>query len=329
MKILITGAAGQDGILLSRILIKEGHEVIGAVRPTASAVLSISSPGIVPYVIDLREQIKVLEMLDELRPDSIVNLAGFTSVAKSWQYPEENLLLNFDLVKTLSLWIVQNKSNCRILHASSSEIYGGSKVWPQSESTPMEPVTPYGESKALAQEFLSKLVSEYGLDARVAILYNHESPLRKIDFVTRHISTQVASLFLGRIDQLVIGDVSAVRDWGWAPDYVNALHQMLKRDQLNNYVIASGEANKVENFIQKCFNVIDFPYSTNFVQISETSFRQIDPKNLLGDPTKAINDGILTHTRSLDKIAHEMVNWDIRILKDEVNPNTWGLNEYN
>ncbi len=326
LRILVTGCAGQDGILLSRQLAQEGHEVIGAVRQGSVEYLKLASPSVTPFPINLLNEIQVINMLEEINPEWVINLAGFSSVSRSWKNPEENNLINFALVKIISNWIVKNNLSCKLVQASSSEIFGASKNWPQTESTPINPATPYGEAKVLAQEHLSELAKMYDLDVRTAILYNHESPLRRIEFVSRHISSQVARLSMGLSNFVTIGDVTSKRDWGWAPDYVNAMRNMLFALPNETYLLASGRTHTVQELLQHSFEAIGMATDDKFIKIVDGSLRTVDPKYLVGDPTKAIVSGILTHTHDLSQIAYKMVQWDIRSLQEDLTKKPWGSN---
>jgi GDPmannose 4,6-dehydratase len=323
MRILVTGCAGQDGILLSRLLVREGHEVIGAVRQASVEYLEVASPGVVPFGINLLDELEVINMLEVTNPEWVINLAGFSSVARSWKNPEENSLINFGLVKMISNWVIKNNLKCKILQASSSEIFGASKDSPQTENTPSNPASPYGEAKVLAQEHLMRLSKNYNLDVRTAILYNHESPLRRAEFVSRHISSQVARLSLGLKDHITIGDVNAKRDWGWAPDYVDAMRNMLFAPSNETYLLASGRTHTVQEFLQNSFEAIGLTADEKFIKIADSSFRAIDPKYLVGDPTKAIKSGILNHTHDLKQIAYKMVHWDIKSLREDLSKMPW------
>lgn len=329
MNILVTGCAGQDGILLSRELVTAGHRVFGAVRSQSIHYLKQANPGVNCYPIDLMKASPLAIMLDEIKPDWIINLAGFSSVAGSFQHEAESYDLNFHLVQRIVNWILVTSPKTKLLQASSSEIFGGGSASPQTEDTQINPATPYGNSKALAHEFIIDTISNGTLDARIAILYNHESPLRKPEFVTRHLSRSIAKFSLGMQESISIGNLDAMRDWGWAPDYARAMQKMLDTKPGEVVMLATGHRNSVKDFLEACLSSVNLKLSDVPLNVNIDTNRKVDPMTLVGTPTKAFQLGLLEHTRDITEIAKSMVNYDIHALTEGYPEIWWESDETN
>lgn len=327
MTVLITGAAGQDGVLLARNLIATGEKVIGACLPRASEYLTTAAAGISAYSIDLSDFKSVDALLEEVRPEKIYNLAGFSSVRKSWEVPHIAARINSDLPAQILAWCARKSPATRFLQASSSEIFGGTTTAPQSESTPTAPITPYGLSKNFAHALTQEFRREYGLHASTAILFNHESPLRSTEFVTRQITQSVARISLGLQEKLNIGNTSAKRDWGWAPDYVRGMTLAIDHQESSDYVFATGKVRSVQELIDVAFRSIGINDSFPYLHDEPNRHRKVDPVNLVGNASKAHEVLGWSHKVNFEMIIEEMVVNDIRLLKSPDAP-IWFENIY-
>src|SRR6058998_480445 len=252
---LITGIGGQDGSLLAELLLERGYAVAGVVRPGAAEYPNLEPvrERIDLHEADLLDQRSLAAALDSARPDEVYNLASPSFVPASWERPVTTA--EFAAVGATSLLeaIRAVDPAIRFYQASSSEIFGEPDETPQREETPLAPVTPYGVAKAYAHFIVRSYRRRYGLFACSGILYNHESPRRPLQFLPRKVSHGVASIALGLEQELVLGDLDARRDWGYAGDYVRAMWLMLQREEAEDYVIASGASNSVRDLVQCAF----------------------------------------------------------------------------
>ena len=316
MPTLITGVSGQDGRLLSRMLAKDHQKLFGVCRPGQKQVIAKYCPEIEVTEIDLIDEDKLIETLNRIKPSKIFNLAGFSSVSASWQNPTLVTRVNSLVPSVILNWCLKNGANTRFVNASSSEIFGGSIVTPQNEKTPLEPVTPYGLSKAFAHNLVQLYRNQYGLFASNAILYNHESPLRDSKFVTRKISKAVSQIALGMNTGLELGDLKSKRDWGWAPDYVNGLTKIMNHERPGDFVLATGRTHLVEDLVRYAFNHVGIFDFEKYLHHDLKSERSVDPSSLLGDNRAAIQELRWATTTPLENIMQKMVNFDIELLKN-------------
>ena len=315
MTVLVTGAAGQDGVLLARKLIARGEKVVGACLLNATEYLNRAVPGIDIYPIDLSEFSSVDLMLDQIKPENIYNLAGFSSVRKSWEEPHIMTRINSELPAQILSWCARKSRGTRFLQASSSEIFGGTEIVPQNEITPMLPITPYGLSKAFAHSLTQEFRQQYGLHASTAILYNHESPLRSPEFVTRQIIQGIAHILLGQQNRLTIGNTSSQRDWGWAPDYVHGMTLALEHPNPDDYVFSTGQLRRVDDLIRVAFESVDISNYLEYLEENEALFRRVDPIRLVGDSSKAHKVLKWNHTVDFESMVNIMMKNEIRILQ--------------
>lgn len=316
--ILVTGANGQDGTYLIERLLGEGFEVHGLCHSQqGAAVLTSSFPRVHAHVADLVDASGINDIVSRVRPTHIFNLAGNTSVERSWRYPTETAeVLGSGAVTLLeAAWRVQESSArpVRFLQASSAEIFGDAVEVPQRETTLVSPVTPYGIAKSLAHE----MVGTYrvrGMFASSAILYNHESPRRAESFVARKIARQAAKISLGMSDTLRLGNIDVFRDWGYAPDYVAAMIRILEAPEAGDYIVATGVAHSVKQFVQTAFAYVGIDDWEEHVVIDPALYRPVDPKRLVGDPSKLRGLG---WQPSIDftKLVHIMVDADLAQLR--------------
>jgi GDPmannose 4,6-dehydratase len=286
---LITGIAGQDGSYLAELLLDEGYEVSGIVRdPDAQhANLAGVEDRISLIRADLLDQPSLLTALVESQPDEVYNLAAPSFVPMSWEQPV--LTAQFAAVGATAILeaIRETRPETRFYQASSSEIFGEPRETPQTEETPLAPVTPYGVAKAYAHFIVGSYRRRYGLFACSGILYNHESPRRPLDFVTRKVAHGVARIALGLDDELVLGNLDARRDWGYAPDYVRAMWLMLQQDEPRDYVVATGVVHSVRDLVECAFGQAGLEWEQH-VRIDEALQRgKAELHDLVGDASLA------------------------------------------
>jgi GDPmannose 4,6-dehydratase len=286
---LITGIGGQDGSLLAELLLGEGYEVFGVVRRSVSDY---------PNLTGIREQIEVLQadLLDQLslvnalqscRPHEVYNLASVSFVPMSWQQPV--LTAEFAAVGATALLeaIRHVDRSIRFYQASSSEIFGEPRETPQTEETPLSPLTPYGVAKAYAHFMCASYRRLYGLHASAGILYNHESSRRPVDFLPRKVARAAAAISLGLEGELWLGDLDSRRDWGYAGDYVRAMWLMLQQSEPGDFVIATGETHSVGDLVERAFEHVGLDWR-EYVHIDESLRRgKAELHDLVGDPVRA------------------------------------------
>jgi len=288
--VLVTGVNGQDGGYLAARLLEQGAEVHGLVRDDGQATtLRERYPGLVPHVGDLRDDRRIRDLVHDLRPDVVVNLAGSTSVARSWEAPVETAdVLAVGPVRLLdACWTLDQEHGhrTRLLQASSAEIFGNAMAEPQDEQTPVAPVTPYGAAKAYAHAMVD-VYRRRGMHASSAILYNHESPRRPTSFVARKISRGVAAISLGQQDELRLGNIDALRDWGYAPDYVEAMLLVVAQETPADYIVATGAAHTVRDFVVAAFQHVGIDDWERHVVVDPDLYRPADPRALVGDSSR-------------------------------------------
>ncbi len=287
---LITGIGGQDGSYLAELLLDRGYAVAGLVRPGAAEYANLEPvrDRIELLEADLLDQGSLADALEAAKPNEVYNLAAPSFVPASWDRPVTTA--EFAAVGATSLLeaIRAVDPSIRFYQASSSEIFGAEPLeTPQTETTPLSPLTPYGVAKAYAHFITGSYRHRYGLHASAGILYNHESPRRPLDFVPRKVALAAAEISLGLRGEVWLGDLSARRDWGYAGDYVRAMWLMLQQDEPGDYVIASGESHSVEELVAHAFERVGLDWR-EYVQIDESLRRgKAELHHLVGDPSKA------------------------------------------
>jgi len=313
----ITGATGQDGSYLVDELGSAGWDVHALVRKE-SLEQEQSIPGwVTPHLGDLLDPAGLARLIDDIEPDAIFNLAGITSVAQSWEYPDLTARLTGLAVGTLleGAWRVQSRTGrqVRFVQASSSEIFGDSADSPQTEQTPIRPVSPYGAAKAYAHHLVN-VYRARGLFAASGILYNHESPRRPTSFVTRKITNGVAKIAAGKASTISLGNLDAERDWGWAPDYVDALVRIMDAEHPDDFVIATGVAHSVRDFVDAAFRAAGIDDWESLVEIDERFNRPVDATKMLGDSSHA--NAVLgwEPTVMFDTVVSRMVEHDLDLV---------------
>ena len=293
-KALITGITGQDGSYLAEFLLGKGYEVYGIVRRTSTMGRQRVDPiqrgpgGERLHLVygDLGDASSLAMLMRTIRPDEVYNLGAQSHVRISFEIPEYTMdVVGLGAVRLLEA-LRETEINARFYQASSSEMFGKVVQTPQSETTPFHPRSPYAVAKVAAHHFAVNYRESYGMFICSGILFNHESPRRGENFVTRKISRAVAEIKLGRRDKLALGNLDAKRDWGYAGDFVEAMWLMMQQDEPDDYVIATGETHSVREFLEEAFTLIGRDWRDH-VEIDPKFFRPAEVDLLLGDPSKA------------------------------------------
>ena len=319
MRALITGAAGQDGTILSATLSQQGAELFGLVKPGAEhdgvATLQRYAPEITLLEIDLADADALQSTVRSVDPTHVWNFGGFSAPGASWDHQEEVTQINVEAVAALLSGVREQSRQARFFQASSATIFEGVDKAPQSESTEMEPKSPYAKSKARAMEIVREARADR-IFACSGIFYNHESPLRGEGFVTRKISQAVAKIAAGLQSELELGDVEVARDWGWAPDYVRATLLMLQADAPKDFVLATGISHRLSFFVQRAFLAAGISNWQDFVRSSTTDTRPMDTNLMVGDSRAAYLELGWRHSVDFDSMARIMVEHDMALLSD-------------
>jgi GDPmannose 4,6-dehydratase len=315
----VTGITGQDGGYLTERLLSEGVSVHGLVHGHDEQVAELSRrcPEAVLHSGDLTDAGRIAALVAEIAPDEVYNLGGISSVALSWQQPVlTGGVSGLGAVAVLdACWRLQDRTGrpVRVLQASSAEIFGNPERAPQDERTPLRPGTPYGAAKAYAHQ-MAAIFRSRGLAASTVILYNHESPRRPETFVTRKITAAAARIAAGRQDRLSLGNLDARRDWGWAPDYVDAMVRAVRHPEPDDYVIATGESHTVAEFVAAAFDAAGVPDWQSRVEVDSSFVRPADAVEQRGDASKARAVLGWAPTRDFAGIVSAMVEADIALL---------------
>jgi GDPmannose 4,6-dehydratase len=286
---LITGVSGQDGSYLAELLLGKGYEVFGIVRgsPTGGYPnLAGVRDDLTLLQGDLLDQMTLLEAINRAQPDELYNLAATSFVPASWHQPVMTAQFTAVGVTAMVEAIRITNPGLRLYQASSSEIFGATTESPQSETTPFRPHNPYGVAKLYGHLMLAAYRERYGMHLSSGIAYNHESPRRPPEFVTRKVTRAAAAIKLGLEDELRVGDLSATRDWGHAADFVEAMWLMLQQDEGDDYVIATGQSRAVGELIATAFAHVGLTPEDHVV-VDPEFVRPHDPVALVGDPAKA------------------------------------------
>ncbi len=314
---LITGITGQDGSYLAEFLLEKDYEVIGMVRRSSTVnferIAHIQdqirfAPG------DLLDEVSMIEILRTYRPAEVFNLAAQSFVQTSFGQPVltgETTALGVTRVLD-AIRLVDPE--IRFYQASSSEMFGKVKEVPQTESTPFHPRSPYGVAKVYGHWITVNYRESYGLHGTSGILFNHESPRRGMEFVTRKISHTVAQIKLGKVDELRLGNLDSKRDWGFAADYVDAMWRVLQQDEPEDYVICTGETHSVREFCQLAFDHVGLNWEDHVV-VDETFMRPAEVDLLVGDASKAKNDLGWEPKTSFPDLVRLMVDADLALLE--------------
>ena len=316
MRALITGITGQDGSYLAEFLLEKGYEVIGMVRrsSTESAERIDHIKDKLTFAqADLLDQLSMLRMIEEHHPDEVYNLAAQSFVPTSWAQPV--LTGEFDALGVTKMLeaIRQVDTKIKFYQASSSEMFGRVQEVPQTETTPFYPRSPYGVAKVYGHWITVNYRESYGIHACSGILFNHESPRRGLEFVTRKITDGAVRIKLGLADKLALGNLDAKRDWGYAGDYVRAMWLMTQQDPAEDMIIASGETHSVRDFVEASFSHLDLDYK-EYVVTDPRFVRPAEVDLLLGNPEKARKDLGWELTVGFDQLVKMMVDADMKRL---------------
>ncbi len=313
---LITGITGQDGSYLAELLLEKGYEVHGLVRRSSTERfdrIEHVRDRVTLHQGDLLDQRSLVDALRVAKPAEIYNLAAMSFVAVSWIQP--TLTAEFSGVGVTRMLEAMREAcpEARFYQASSSEMFGKVREVPQTEVTPFYPRSPYGVAKAYGHFITVNYRESYGLHATSGILFNHESPRRGLEFVTRKITWHAAAIKLGLADKLNLGNLEAERDWGYAKDYVEAMWLMLQLDQPEDYVIATGVAHSVQECLQIAFDQAGVAIDDHVV-IDESLKRPAEVDHLIGDPSKAKRELGWEPRTSFEQLIRLMVDADYKLL---------------
>jgi len=314
---LITGIGGQDGSLLAELLLEQGYDVAGLVRPGADPYPNLEAvqDRVELVEADLLDQQSLTTALAAAAPGEVYNLAAPSFVPASWERPVETA--GFAAVGATSMLeaIRAVDPSIRFYQASSSEIFGEPQDSPQTESTRLDPVTPYGVAKAYAHFIVHSYRRQYGLFACSGILYNHESPRRPLQFLPRKVAHGAAAISLGLEDELVLGNLDARRDWGYAGDYVRAMWLMLQQAEPGDYVVASGEDHSVRELVECAFSHVGLDWHDH-VRVDPALQRgAAELHRLVGDPTRAQERLGWQREIGFEQLIHLLVDADLERLQ--------------
>lgn len=291
---LITGITGQDGLYLSELLLSKGYEVFGLIRGQNNPKFDLvreTLPDVKLLTGDLTDFSSLIRALEVAQPDEVYNLGAISFVAYSW----ENALVTSDvtgkgvlnMIEAVRLYAGDDLSKVRFYQASSSEMFGKVQEVPQRENTLLWPRSPYGVAKVFGHYMTINYRESYGMHASSGILFNHESPRRGPEFVTRKVSQAVARISLGLQEDITLGNLDAKRDWGFAGDYVDAMWRMLQQDEADDYVVATGETHSIRELLDIAFKHVGIDDWSHLVKQDPRFMRPAEVDLLIGDPTKA------------------------------------------
>jgi GDPmannose 4,6-dehydratase len=316
-KALITGITGQDGSYLSELLLEKGYEVHGIVRRVAFEHPEARMWRL-RHIIDrihihsasMESYASIFDIISRVKPDECYHLAAQSFVSYSFEDEFSTINTNLNGTHYVLSAIKRQAPNCKFYFAASSEMFGRVKETPQNEDTPFHPRSPYGISKMAGFELTRNYREAYGLFTISGILFNHESPRRGMEFVTRKISSAGAKIKLGIEKEIRLGNMDAMRDWGHARDYVKAMWLMLQQDEPDDYVIATGKSHSVREFLETAFNYVDLDYQ-DYVSIDDKLYRPSDVNILQGDASKARNKLGWSPSITFEDLVREMIESDL------------------
>lgn len=319
MRALITGITGQDGSYLAELLLEKGYDVYGMVRRASTETF-----GRIEHIrhkiklmqADLLDQLSIINIIEEIKPDEIYNLAAQSFVPTSWNQPV--LTGEFDALGVTKILeaIRFLDRKIRFYQASSSEMFGKVRQVPQTEETPFYPRSPYGVAKVYGHFITINYRESYNIHASSGILFNHESPRRGLEFVTRKITDGVARIKLGLTDKLYLGNLDAERDWGFAGDYVMAMWLMLQQEKPGTYVIATGKSHSVKQFVETAFAHVNLDWH-EYVKTDPKLVRPAEVDHLMGDASLAKKELKWEPTVDFRGLVQMMVDADLERLREK------------
>ena len=315
---LITGITGQDGSYLAELLLAKGYEVHGIVRRASTETferINHIAGKVHLHQADLLDQLSIIDALKESNPDEVYNLAAQSFVPTSWKQPVlTGEFTAMGVTRMLEAIKLLGRDRIRFYQASSSEMFGKVQAVPQSEDTPFYPRSPYGVAKLYGHWITINYRESYGMYCTSGILFNHESPRRGREFVTRKVTDGVARIKLGLAKELRLGNLDAKRDWGFAGDYVRAMWLMLQQDKPDDYVVATGETHTVQKLVETAFTCVDLDWK-KYVTIDPALVRPAEVDLLIGDPAKAKRQLGWVPEVSFEQLVQMMVKTDLERLK--------------
>ncbi len=323
---IITGVTGQDGSYLSDLLIDKGYTVVGTYRRTVSDFANktqnishlLDNRNFILEEADVTDSASLYRLVHEYQPDEYYNLAAQSHVGTSFKTPVSTTEINMMGCMYALEAIRLQKPSCRFYQASTSEMFGDNTRCPQGLGTEFSPVSPYACAKLAAHHLAGTYRKSYGIYACSGILFNHESPRRGENFVTRKITKAAARIKLGLQDELRLGNLSAQRDWGHAQDFVRGMWMMLQREQPEDYVLATGVTNSVQQFLEHVFNFADLDIKEHVV-IDPKFYRPCEVPKLWGDPGKAMTVLGWSPEYDFETLAFEMYEADLKLEKERIN----------
>ena len=323
-KALITGITGQDGYYLSKLLLEKGYEVHGTIR-RASLINTYRIDELIStyrngelnlHYSDLLDSASLSSLINQIKPDEVYNLAAQSHVSVSFKNPVYTTQVGTLGSVSILEAIRSSDKEIKFYQASSSEMYGGASRKKLNESSPFDPKSPYAASKVFAHDITKVYRESYNLFGVNGILFNHESPMRGETFVTRKITRAVGRIKMGIQTKLILGNLDASRDWGFAGDYVEGMWMMLQHKEPSDWVLATGESITVKSFVEKAFEYVGLDF-TDYVESSERYFRPNEVDFLLGDYTKAKNELGWKPKTSIDDLIKMMVDEDLTLANRE------------
>jgi GDPmannose 4,6-dehydratase len=319
---LVTGITGQDGLYLAELLLSKGYDVYGLVRGQNNPKYEIvreTVPDVKLLTGDLTDLSSLMRALDAASPAEVYNLGAISFVAYSWENAHVTTEVTakgvLNILEATRLFAGSDPGSVRFYQASSSEMFGKVQDVPQRETTLLWPRSPYGVAKVFGHYMTINYRESYGMHASSGILFNHESPRRGPEFVTRKVSLAVARIALGLQDKLVMGNLEARRDWGYAGDYVEAMWRMLQQDVADDYVVATGETHSIRELLDVAFARVGIEEWTPYVEQDPRFMRPAEVDLLIGDPAKAHEKLGWKPTVSFTELVHMMVDSDLAALR--------------